>query len=151
MDGDEADDFKFLFAGRSGDFDFVADLAIEEGLANGRGGGDETLFGVGFLGTDKLVFDLYVALGVEHGESGTVTGAILGNVGEIEHAEIAHALLELGDTGVNVTLALLGVLVLGVFGEVAVGARDGDFLGELNIELVGELIDFVEYLLLDLG
>ena len=57
----------------------------------------------------------------------------------------------MSDLEVDEALALLGELVLGVFGEVAVGARDGDFLGKLDAKLVRELVDFVLELFLDLG
>ena len=57
----------------------------------------------------------------------------------------------MGDLEIDVALAFLGEFVLGVFGEVAVRASDGNFLGKLDAELVGELIDFVLELFLDLG
>ena len=151
VDGDEADEFKFLFAGGGDNFDFVADLAVEEGFADGGGGGDETLLGVGFLAADERVFDFGVALQVQNGEARAVSGAVLGDIGKVQHAEIAHALLEMGDLEVDVALALFGEFVLGVFGEVAVGAGDSDLLGELDVELVGELIDFGLELFLNFG
>src|ERR1700682_2241006 len=151
VDGDEADDFKFLLAGGRGNFDFVADLAVEEGLADGGGGGDETLLGVGFLAAHELVIDFDVALHVQNGELGTVAGAVFWDIAEVQHAEIAHALLEMADLEVDVALAFLGVLVFGVFGEVAVSAGDSDLLGKLDAELMGELVDFVLELFLNLG
>jgi len=132
VDGDEADDFKFLFARGRRDFDFVADLAVEQGLADGRSGGDEALLGVDFLTADERVFDFCVALYVEHSEPRAISRAILRDIGEVQHAQIAHALLEMGDLEVDEALALLGEFVLGVFGEVAVGACDSDFLGKLD-------------------
>src|ERR1700687_1270928 len=151
VDGHEADDFKFLLAGGRGNFNFVADLAVKEDLADGRGGGDETLLGVGFLAAHELVIDFDVALHVQNGELGTVSGAVLRDIAEVPHAESAHALLEMANLEVDVALAFLGVLVLGVFGEVAVSAGNSDLLGKLDAELVGELVDFVLELFLDLG
>ena len=90
----------------------------------------------------SLLTSLYststLALQVKYNNAGAVAGTILGNIGEIEHAEVAHALFEMADFGVDVTLAFFGVFVLGVFGEVAVRASDGDFLGKLDVELVLE-------------
>lgn len=149
MNGDETDDLKFLFAGRRGDLDFVADLAIEESTADGRSGGDKALVGVGFLAADELVFDFDVALSVQNDDAGAVAGTILGNVGEIEHAEIAHALFELADAGVHEALSLFGELVFGIFREIAVSASDGNFLGKLDVEFVFELVDFRLELLFD--
>ena len=57
--------------------------------------------------------------------------------------------MELAKTRGNVGLALLGVFVLGVFGKVAVGARDFDFFRKLVVELVLEDGDFVLELLLN--
>ncbi len=149
MNRDEANDFEFFFASGGGNLDFIAHLAIEKGAADGRSGGDEPLFDVGFLTADELVFDLNLALQVKYNYAGAIAGTIFRNVGEIEHAEVAHALFELADFGVDVTLALLGVFVLGVFGEVTVGAGDGDFLGELDVELVLESVDFLLQLVLN--
>ena len=149
MNGDETHDFKFFFASRRGDLHFIANLTIEKSTADGRSSGDETLFGVGLLAADELVFDLNVALQVKYNYAGTIAGTVLGDVGEVEHAEIAHALFELADFGVDVTLSFLGVLVLGVFGKVAMCACDSDFLGELDVELVLEVVDFLLDLMFD--
>src|SRR6266851_5145870 len=136
VDGDEADDFKFLLAGGRGNFDFVADLAVEEGFADGGSGGDETLLGVGFFGAHEGVFDFCVALEVQNGEARAVAGAVLRDIGEVQHAEVAHALLEMADLEVDVALAFLGVLVLGVFGEVAVGAGDSGSISSWSFFLI---------------
>src|SRR5260370_18718573 len=151
VDGEEADNFKFFLARGRGNFDFVADLAVEQGLADRRSRGDEPLIGVSFLAAHQRIFDFRVALEVHNGEPGTVSRAVLGDIAEVHHAEIAHAFLEMGNLEVDVALALLGELVLGVFGEVSVGAGNGDLLGELDAELVRELIDFVLELFLNFG
>lgn len=151
MDRYEADDFKFFFAGGRGHFDLIADFFVEKSFADGRGGGDETLFGFGFFGRDQLVVNLHVFLGVEDGEARTVAGAVLGDIGEIEHTEVAHAFFELADAGVDVALAFFGVLVLGVFREVAVGPGDGDFFGKIDVQFVRELFNFVLQFFLNLG
>jgi hypothetical protein len=52
VNGDQTHDFKFFFASRRGDMDFVANLAIQKRAADGGGGGDESLLGVGFLTAD---------------------------------------------------------------------------------------------------
>jgi hypothetical protein len=82
VDGNETDDFEFLFAGGGSDFDFVADFAVEERFADGGGGGDEAFFDVGFLAADELVLDFDVALGVENSEARAVAGAVRWNIGE---------------------------------------------------------------------
>ncbi len=57
----------------------------------------------------------------------------------------------MGNLEINVALAFLGVFVLGVFGEVAVGSGDSDLLGKLDAELMRELVDFVLEFFLNLG
>jgi hypothetical protein len=57
--------------------------------------------------------------------------------------------VELGEARGDERLALFGVFVLGVFGEVAMGARYFDFFGELVVELVLESGDLVFQLLLN--
>jgi len=149
VDCDEFDDFEGFSAGRGRDLDFIADLAVEKSLANRRGCGDEAFFGVNFFAADELVLDLDVFVGIENENSGAVTGTIFGNVGEIQHSEVAHAFFQLADAGVDETLALLCVFVFGVFGEVTVRACDGNFLGEFDVELVVEPINFFLELLLN--
>src|ERR1700730_432775 len=149
VNGDEANDFKFLLAGWGGNLNFIANFAVEQRLADGRGRGDHSLFDVSLFGAYELVFDFDLALDVQHDDARTVTGTILRDVAEIEHAEIAHAPFELADAGVDEALALFGKLVLGVFGEVAVGPGDSNLFGQLDTELVLERADLVQELLLD--
>src|SRR6266852_1205210 len=77
VNGDEANDFKFFLARGCCDFDFVADLAVKQRLADRRSLGDDTLFGVGFLAADKRVFYFCVALHVQHNDARAVAGAVL--------------------------------------------------------------------------
>lgn len=150
MNGDELYDFEGFAACRSGDLNFVADLTVEKSFADGRGGGDVALFGVDFLTANEFVLDFDVFVRVENENAGAVAGAVFRNVGEIEHAEVAHAFFKLADARVDKALALLGVFVLGIFGKVAVGAGDRDFFGKFDVELVLELVDFFLKLLFDL-
>ena len=57
----------------------------------------------------------------------------------------------MADFGVDVTLALFGGFVFGVFGKIPVGAGHRDLLGEFDVELVRKRVDFFLQLLLDLG
>jgi hypothetical protein len=57
----------------------------------------------------------------------------------------------MADLEIDVALAFLGVLVLGVFREVAVGAGDSDLFGKLDVELVRELVDFFLELFFNFG
>ena len=150
VDGEETNDLKFLLAGGRGDLNFVADLAVEQRAADRRGGGDEAFFGVGFLAADQLVFDFGFTLDIEDDDAGAEAGAVLGNIGEVEHAEVAEAFFQVADSRVDEALAFLGEFVLGVFGKIAVGAGDGNFLGKLDVELMLQVVNFLLDLLLDL-
>jgi len=143
MNGDEANDFEFFLASGGGNLHFIANLPIQKGAADRRSRGDEALFDIGFFTADELVFHLNIALHVKHNNARAVAGTVFRDVGEIEHAEIAHALFELANFGVDVALAFFGVLVLGVFREVAMGASYRNFLGKLDVKLVLERIDFL--------
>src|SRR5579859_427257 len=151
VNGEKADDFEFFLAGGSEDLDLVADLAIEQSAADGRGGGDHSPFNVGFFTADELVFDFEALLDVNHDDARAIAGTVFRNVGEVQHAEVAHTFLELADFGVDVALALLGVFVLGVFGEVAVRTGDSNLLGEFDVEFVLQGINFLLELLFNFG
>src|SRR5580704_954609 len=151
VNGEKTDDFEFFFAGGSEHLHLVADLAIEQRAADGRGGGDHSLLDVGFLAADELVLDFLALLNVHHNDARAIAGTVFRNIGEVQHAEVAHALFELADFGVDVALALLGVFVLGVFGKVAVRAGDGDFLGKFDVEFVLQGVDFLLELLFNFG
>src|SRR5579863_8015084 len=151
VNGEKANDFELFFAGGGKHLDLVADLAIKKRAADGGGGGDQSLFDVGFLDAYELVLNFQVFLDVHHDNTRAVAGTVFWNVGEVEHAEITHALFEVADFGVYVALALFGVLVLGVFGEVAVRAGNGNFLGEVDVEFMLQGINFLLELLFNIG
>src|SRR5580700_2165954 len=151
VNGEKTDDFEFFFAGGSEHLHLVADLAIEQRAADGRGGGDHSLLDVGFLAADELVFDFLAFLNVHHNDARAISGTVFWNIGKVQHAEVAHTFFELADFGVDVALALLGVLVLGVLGKVAVRACNGDFLGELDVEFVLQGVNFLLELLFTFG
>jgi len=148
---DESNDFEFFLPCWSLHLYFVADFAIQKRAPNWRGGGDQSLLDIGFFTADELVFYFDALLNVNDPKARAIAGAILGDVGEIQHAEVAHALFEVADFCVDVALTLLGVLVFGVFGEVAVGASDSDLLREVNVQFVLEGVNFRLELLFNLS
>ena len=50
---------------------------------------ESSVLSVCFFGTDRFVFDLDVALYIQNSQARSVTRAILGNVGQVQHAKIA--------------------------------------------------------------
>src|SRR5579863_1256824 len=151
MDGDEANHLEFFLPRRRGDLYLVADLAIQQRFANRRSRRNVALFRVGFLAAHQLVFDLHFAVDVEHDDPRAIPGAVFRDIAEVEHAQVAHAPLQLPDARVDIALALLGEFVLRVFGKIAMRARHRDFLGELHAELVLERVELILNLLPDLA
>ena len=149
VNGGELEDFELAFAVGGDDGGDVADFLAEQRAADGRGGGDEALGDVGLFAGDELVGDLLVLGGVEDHDGGAEADLVAGDVVEVDHGELAHALLELAEAGVDEDLALLGHVVFGVFGEVAEGDGLLDLRGEFGGEFVLESLDLLFESLLD--
>src|SRR5262249_31081224 len=80
---DEANYFERLLSRRCGDLDFVPDLTVQKSSTDRRSRGDKASLCINFLAAYELVFDFYVAFGVQHNDTRAIAGAILRNVGEI--------------------------------------------------------------------
>ena len=119
MNGGEFEDLELALAVRGNDRGDVADFFAEEGAADGRGGGDEALGDVGLFAGDELVGELLVLGGVEYYYGGAEADLVAGDVVEVDHGELTHALFELAEARIDEDLALLGHVVFGVFGEIA--------------------------------
>ena len=70
-------------------------------------------------------------------------GAVLRDAVEIDHRDLADALLEHGDARVDDLLPLLRRLVLGILAEVAKLARALNLLGEFDLQLALQCRDLV--------
>ena len=143
VDGGEFEDFEFTLAVGGDHGGGVSDFFAEEGSANGGGGGDEALGDVGFFAGDELVGDVLFLGGVEDDDGGAKADFVAGDVVEVDHGELAHALFELAEAGVDELLALFGGVILGVFGEIAEGDGFLDLGGEFGGELVFEGFDLL--------
>src|SRR5579872_4737497 len=109
VDGFQANDFEFLDPSWRLDFYFVAYVAPEKRLSNGRGCRDQTLRDVGFLGADQLILDLDGFLDVQHPYARPVAGPVGWNIIEVQHADVAQPLFQLAEARRNVALALLRI------------------------------------------
>jgi hypothetical protein len=143
VNGGELEDFEFALAVGGDDGGDVADFFAEQGAADGGGGGDEAFGDVGLFACDELVGELFVFSAVEDDDRGAEADLVVGDVVEVDHGEFAHALLELAEACVDELLALLGGVVLGVFGEIAEGYGLLDLRGEFGGELVLEGLDLL--------
>jgi hypothetical protein len=149
VDGGELEDFEFAHPVGSHHGGGVTDFFAEQGAADGGGGGDEALGDVGFFAGNELVGELLVLGGVEDDDGGAEADTVAGDVVEVDHGELAHTLLELAKACIDELLALLGGVVLGVFGEIAEGDSLLDLRGEFGGELVLEGLDLLFESLLD--
>ena len=135
MDGGELEDLEFALAVGGDDGGDVADLFAEQGAADGGGGRDEALGDIGLFAGDELVGELFFLGAVEDDDGGAIADFVAGDVIEVDHGELAHALFKLTEARVDELLALLGGVVLGVFGEIAEGDRLLDLRRQLRREL----------------
>src|SRR5258708_22776514 len=81
VNGEKADDFEFFLAGGGEHLHLVADLAIEEGAADGGGGGDPSLLHVGFFAAYALVFDFFALFHVDAYDSRALSGTVFRDIG----------------------------------------------------------------------
>lgn len=135
-------DLKFFSARRGLDFHFIAHFFAEQRTANGRRSGNHAFGDICFFRSDQLVFRFLGLAEFKEAHGRTVGGAVVWKVVEVEHGNFRHAAMQLAETRGNEGLALLGVFVLSVFGEVAVGAGLHELLGEFVMKFMLELGDF---------
>jgi len=135
-------DLKFLSARRGLDFYFIAHFFAKQRAANGRRSGNHAFGDVRFFRSDELVFGFLGLAEFKEAHGGAVGGAIVRKIVEVEHGNFRHAAMQLAESRGDEGLALLGVFVLGIFGEVAVGAGLHELFGELIVKFMFELRDF---------
>ena len=93
-------------------------------------------------GMHELVDDRVAALGAQVHRRAE-PGAVVRDAIEVDQRDLADALLEHRDAGVDDLLPLLGGLVLGVLAQVAQLARALDLLRQLELQLALERGDLV--------
>src|SRR5580692_7160417 len=129
----QTNQFEFFYASRRLHLHFVAFPPTQQGPADRRSRGDQSLRRVGFFAGHQLVFNFGGFVHVAQPDARPVSGAIARNIAEIQHAEIAHTLLELAQTSRNEALALFGVFVFRILRKIPVSPRLHQFLGQLEI------------------
>ena len=138
MHGGQLQDLQLAGASGSDHRGHVSDLFSHERAADGRGGGDHALGDVAFFAGHQLVDDLLVLGGIEDHQGGAQRGPVAGNVGEVHERQLGHALFHHAQAGADELLALLGHVVLGIFGEIAHRDRLLEFGGKFVIQLMFE-------------
>src|SRR6516225_6189217 len=99
--------------------------AVALGLAdqrarNGRGDRNLAVAHVGLVLADDLVFDLVAGILVLQRHGGAELDLVAAELGRIDHLGATDLVLDFGHLGLVETLRLLGSVVLGIFGQIAV-------------------------------
>src|SRR3990172_2663157 len=118
----------------------VARPPVEEGPPHRRGDRDEVLLPVGNLRDHQHVADLLPRLGVFDGYLAAETRAVFRDGSHVDPGEVGQPLLNLGETGIQGDLPLLGRFVLAVLRDVPVRKRRVDLLRKDHPEFVLDLL-----------
>ena len=88
-----------------------------------------------------------MAISIPTSPACTPRRAVAGDIGQVHERQLGHALFHHAQTGANELLALLGHVVLGIFGEIAERHRLLEFGGKFMVQLMFEYVDFFLQLL----
>src|SRR5215510_9610404 len=122
------DDVEGLLAGGQLRGHAITDVLADQRAGQGRHDRDAAPGRLSLVGADDLVANLLAALVLEEhrrGERHPVAGGW-----RVDDLGVSHFRFELDDPPLDEALLLAGGVVLGVLGEVAVGSRLGDGLGD---------------------
>ena len=129
-------------AGRGVDGEGLACGLANHGAAEGGVVGELELHGVGFLRAGDAVLGLLAML-VLNNHGAAQTHPAVGFVLVFNDDGVGQNVLDLGDAAVELGLLVLGGIVLGVFGQVAVGAGFGDHGGDFALTGGFQVIQFL--------
>src|SRR5690606_27493234 len=127
----DLEDLQRDLAGRRRDLDDVADLVPEEALPDRARDRDLALRHVRLLGRDEGVGSLLLRLPVPDADRREDVDPGIVDLPLVHEAGAGDGFFELRDAGLVVALRLLRGVVLGVLGEVTLGAGLGDGFGDL--------------------
>ena len=127
---------------RGGDLYGITRLLVQEGAADRRRRGDESLGSVGVLGHHERKHHL-LAVAVDHVERRSEAGAISRNPIDVEQRDLGDALLEHADAGFDEALPLFRRMVFRVLPKVAQLAGALDLFRELELQLMIERLDLL--------
>src|SRR5262245_61175548 len=140
-----------LGAAGSCDLDRLALLLPDDRPADRRLVGELVLRRIRLGGADDVVLDRLFGGDVAQADVGADADDVLRDLLLVDHARGQQALLELSDAVLEHRLLVLGVVVLGVLGDVSELACDPDAIGDLAPLLGREVVDLFLQLLVTLG
>ena len=97
----------------------------------------------------QIVLHFFILGAVEDRHRRTQADLVLGDIVHVDQRQVGQALAELANARLQVLLALLGRVILGVFAEIAEGDGLLEFSGDIEGQLVLERVQFVAKLFLD--
>src|SRR6185312_5762785 len=112
------------------DLDGVADFLADQRACYRRGDGDAARLHVRFLVADDLVRLLLFRILVDDGHGGAELDLVAAELGNIDDLGPRDEILKFADAAFVEALLLLGGVIFGIFGKVAVRARLGDRLDD---------------------
>src|SRR6185369_9959217 len=112
--------------------------------------GDVPLLEVHGVAEDEVVGLLQAGLLVAHVDGRTEADLVVRDLRDVDGRQLAQALTELPETGLDELLPLESSLVLAVLAQVAHLDRFPDLIGKRDVELELELLDLVPKLLFQL-
>src|SRR3989344_2544944 len=115
-----------LAAAGGHDLHDVARLLADDRPRDRRGDRDAAALHVGLVLAHDLVAGLLLGVLVDHRDGGAELHLAARQLGDVDHLGPRHAVFDVGDLAFDPALALLGRVILGVLGEIAVRARLGD-------------------------
>ena len=148
--GGELQDLHFAASAGCNDHGDVADFLVQQGAPDRRGGRDFAGGHIGLFAGHQLVFHFFVLGAVEDGHGRAEADFILGDIVHVDQRQVGEALAQLADARLQILLALLGHVILGVLAEVAHGDGLFDLFGDIEGQFVFERVQFVAKLLFDL-
>ena len=126
----DLEDLVALAAARRVDLDRVALLLADQGAGRGRGDRDLALLHVGLHLADDLVGLLLLGILILERDRAAEHHRVALQLGDVDDLGARQLVLELGDAALVQALRLLGRMVFGVLGQVAMRARLGDRLDD---------------------
>src|SRR6185503_6208890 len=151
LSGLDFQDLELHRPARGRDLDGLALLLADDRLADGGLVRELVLGRVRLGGADDPVLDRLLRVDVAQLHLRADRDDVLGDVLLGDHARVAEPLLERGDAVLEQRLLVLGVVVLGVLGDVAELAGDADAVGHLATLVVREVLDLLLQLLVAFG
>ena len=103
----------------------------DQGPCNGRGDRDESSIEIGLVLAHDSICDLEIVVDIEETNGGPEHHSITGETRWIDYFCSGKTVLEIGDSGLDEALLLLGGMILGILAQVPMLSCDAYLLRDL--------------------